>query len=653
MPEITKEDEKMNKTTKDNLCQVDFNGVYFSYASEDDEEEEKEAKKKETKGSESAEGAAEEKEKKFAVKNVSLRIQKGEFVAIVGRNGSGKSTMAKLMNSLIVPTEGTIFVDGIDTADDDYLWEIRSRVGMVFQNPDNQIIGASVEEDVAFGLENLGVPRPEMLERIDWATEKVGIAGFRKSDPQTMSGGQKQRVAIAGILAMKPDCIVLDEATAMLDPVGRAEVMEIIRKLNRENGITIIHITHHMDEVAVFNRAVLVDNGEVKFDGTPEEMFADRGAVEAAGLEVPGVTALFDEMRDKYPEANGYFTRTVLTVDDALEELEKAFRKKFYRDGKPGEEVKYFTAGAKEERRSRNAGRKAHYLYREGSGSMRVENLSYIYGEGTPFQKKAISGISFRVGDGEIFGIIGHTGCGKSTLVQHLNGLLRASEGTVSIDGKKLDDRNVREMRRKVGLVFQYPEYQLFEPTVGKDIAFGISKWGLSGEEIDKRVKSAAQKVGLDEEVLERSIYDLSGGQKRRVAIAGILVMEPEVLVLDEPAAGLDPEGRNSILALIRSLRENAGTTVIIVSHSMEIVAENCDRILVMNSGGAEMCGTPGEVFCHEERLKEIGLSVPQMSVLFRRLSERLPEMNILPDIYTIDDAVNELGAFFGRGQVS
>lgn len=233
----------------------------------------------------------------FAIENVDFTISKGEFVAVVGRNGSGKSTLARTMNALLLPTDGIVRVDGIDTKNDEYVWEIRSRVGMVFQNPDNQIVGTSVEEDVAFGLENIGVPRTEMLERIDMALSTVRLSDERKTEPHLLSGGQKQRCAIAGIIAMQPECIVLDEATAMLDPVGRREVMNLIKRLNRENNITIVHITHHMDEVSMADRVVLIDNGHVLADTTPRLLFSNVELVKSAGLEVPQVTALMYNLR--------------------------------------------------------------------------------------------------------------------------------------------------------------------------------------------------------------------------------------------------------------------------------------------------------------------------------------------------------------------
>ncbi len=250
--------------------------------------------------------------RKEAVKNISLTIEKGSFTVICGSNGSGKSTLAKLMNGLLVPTEGKVITGGLDTSDDNNMWEIRRNTGMVFQNPDNQIIATSVEEDVAFGLENIGVPREEMLKRVDEALEICGIKEIRKSEPHLLSGGQKQRVSIAGILAMRPSCIVLDESTAMLDPKGRKSVLDIIRKLNREENITIVLITHHMDEITFADKVIVMEKGEVVRTGTPEEIFSDSRVTEDLNLELPPASWIFNNLE-------GFdFGGTVLTAGQGV-----------------------------------------------------------------------------------------------------------------------------------------------------------------------------------------------------------------------------------------------------------------------------------------------------------------------------------------------
>lgn len=274
---------------------------------------------------------------------------------------------------------------------------------------------------------------------------------------------------------------------------------------------------------------------------------------------------------------------------------------------------------------------------------LETKNLSYVYSDGTPFRVTAINNVNISIEKGEFVGIIGHTGSGKSTLVQHLNGLLTPSSGEVLLDGKNINESKItrRQARFKVGLCFQYPEYQLFESTVYKDISFGPKNMGLSEDEIDNRVKKAADFVGLKSDMLNKSPFDLSGGEKRRVAIAGVMAMEPEILILDEPSAGLDPRGRDMIAEMISSYRKTTGSTVIIVSHSMEDVAKSADKVLVMNKSEVEMFGTVNEVFSKVERLADIGLNVPQLTQIFLNLKHN--GMAVHTDIYTIKNAEAEL----------
>ena len=269
---------------------------------------------------------------------------------------------------------------------------------------------------------------------------------------------------------------------------------------------------------------------------------------------------------------------------------------------------------------------------------LEVRNLTHIYSVGTPFQHIALKDVSFAVEPGEFIGIIGHTGSGKSTLMQHMNGLLKPTEGSVLLGGEDIwsHKKLTRQSRFRVGLVFQYPEYQLFEETVYKDIAFGPKNMGLKEEEIDRRVREAAGFVGLTEEQLQVSPFDLSGGQKRRVAIAGVIAMEPEVLILDEPTAGLDPEGREEILANIQAYRKAKNATVMMVSHSMNDVARMADRLFVMNDAALAMEGTPAEVFAHAQELVDMGLDIPEITRIFLKLQQK--GLNVEP-VYTLEQA--------------
>ena len=285
------------------------------------------------------------------------------------------------------------------------------------------------------------------------------------------------------------------------------------------------------------------------------------------------------------------------------------------------------------------------------AATIEVRNLSHTYSVGTPFQHDAVKHLNFTVERGEFLGIIGHTGSGKSTLIQHLNGLLKPTEGDVLLDGESIwkDKLTTRAARFRVGLVFQYPEYQLFEDTVFQDIAFGPKNMGLKEDEIRQRVLRAAEFAGVNPDVLDKSPFDLSGGQKRRVAIAGVIAMEPEVIIFDEPTAGLDPAGCASLLENIRTYRQATGATILMVSHSMDDVARLADRLLVLNEGQVEMLGKPAEIFAQAKRLQEIGLSVPQVTSLFLRLREL--GMPVNPATYTVEDALEQLLRLKGGGR--
>jgi len=279
---------------------------------------------------------------------------------------------------------------------------------------------------------------------------------------------------------------------------------------------------------------------------------------------------------------------------------------------------------------------------------IRVENLTHTYGLDTPFCRSAVDGVNMEIYRGEFLGIIGHTGSGKSTLIQHLNGLLQPTGGTIYLGGRDIwaEPKKIRDVRFRVGLVFQYPEYQLFEETVYKDIAFGPKNMGLDEQEVDRRVRSALAFAGLGEELLDKSPFDLSGGQKRRVAIAGVIAMEPEVLILDEPSAGLDPAGRKSLLGNIRAYHRQSGATVVMVSHSMDEVAENVDRIVVLANAGVVMSGTPHQVFSRAQELLDVGLDVPQVTRVAMELVRQGVEID--PAVYTVADLRRALNGLKG-----
>lgn len=536
------------------------------------------------------------------LKGVDLTIKKGEFIALLGRNGSGKTTFSKQLNAILRPSEGTVTVDEMGTKDADKLYEIRQRVGMVFQNPDNQMVAASVEEEVAFGPENLGMESDTIVARVKQALEQVRMWKRRKTAPNHLSGGQKQRIAIAGILAMHPDYIVLDEPTAMLDPKGRKEVMEALQRLNQEQEMTVILITHDMEEAALASRVILLADGQVRFDGTPEDFFGEDALLAEMGMEAPlsyRVRKLIDS--DVFEKKIG---------DARVEEATIDKREKVAEYDKTGREWE-----ASSELVDKKKNKKAEAETDEKNQDLlSLQHVSYIYSPGTAYEKVALDDVNLSLGKGEIVGLVGHTGSGKSTMIQLLNGLLKPTSGTVTFEGKDIHAKGYsgNYLRSKVGMVFQYPEHQMICDTVWEDVAFGPSKQGLTGEACETRVEEALRFVDLPEKYYQASPLQLSGGQKRRVAIAGVLAMHPEYIILDEPAAGLDVAGKREIFDRIRRMRREQGIGVLLVSHSMEDLAEYADRIIVLDDGKKILDDRPVEVFAERETLETCGLDVPE-----------------------------------------
>ena len=557
------------------------------------------------------------------LKGVDLTIKKGEFIALLGRNGSGKTTFSKQLNAILRPSEGTVTVDEMGTKDADKLYEIRQRVGMVFQNPDNQMVAASVEEEVAFGPENLGMESDTIVARVKQALEQVRMWKRRKTAPNHLSGGQKQRIAIAGILAMHPDYIVLDEPTAMLDPKGRKEVMEALQRLNQEQEMTVILITHDMEEAALASRVILL-----------AEM----------GMEAPlsyRVRKLIDS--DVFEKKIG---------DARVEEATIDKREKVAEYDKTGREWE-----ASSELVDKKKNKKAEAETDEKNQDLlSLQHVSYIYSPGTAYEKVALDDVNLSLGKGEIVGLAGHTGSGKSTMIQLLNGLLKPTSGTVTFEGKDIHAKGYsgNYLRSKVGMVFQYPEHQMICDTVWEDVAFGPSKQGLTGEACETRVEEALRFVDLPEKYYQASPLQLSGGQKRRVAIAGVLAMHPEYIILDEPAAGLDVAGKREIFDRIRRMRREQGIGVLLVSHSMEDLAEYADRIIVLDDGKKILDDRPAQVFAKRETLADCGLDVPETVKLADKLRAngyQIPQ-NVIREKELLDYLGNCTNSTAGRKSV-
>lgn len=589
-----------------------------------------------------------------ALDGIDLNIEDGEFFCILGGNGSGKSTFAKHLNALLQPDAGTVRINGMDASDPELVYDIRSTAGMVFQNPDDQLVATLVEDDVAFGPENLGVESAQIAQRVREALKGVGLVGFERHETHALSGGQKQRVALAGVLAMEPRVLILDEASSMLDPRGRKGLMKVCRALH-DRGMTIVMITHFMEEAAEADRVAVFRAGRVAMLGAPEEILTRADELAQLNLDMPASCCLGRALR-----AKGVPVCAQVREADMVAEIAQVYAERSGADvaGRPSAsdsrvldhassaadgmvasepviEISHlshsWSLSARERRR-----------WRKRSTTVGASGKQTLWGN-DPNSPWALRDVSLTVRRGEFLGLAGHTGSGKSTLVQHLNGLIRPQEGSVCALGLDLSSKKgAAAVKAKVGVVFQYPERQLFAETVAQDVAFGPRNLGLPQDEVVRRVATSLARVGLDLAAIgDKSPFELSGGQQRRVAFAGVLAMEPEVLVLDEPMAGLDPSARRDFLELIDRLHRE-GLTVVMVSHSMDDLANCCDRIVVMNEGAVFAEGTPAQVFAHANELKSIGLGVPAA----QRMALSLVQAGVplrCDKLYTVEALADEL----------
>ena len=589
-----------------------------------------------------------------ALDGVDLNIEDGEFFCILGGNGSGKSTFAKHLNALLQPDAGTVCVNGMDASDPELVYDIRSTAGMVFQNPDDQLVATLVEDDVAFGPENLGVESAQIAQRVREALKAVGLVGFERHETHALSGGQKQRVALAGVLAMEPRVLILDEASSMLDPRGRKGLMKACRALH-DRGMTIVMITHFMEEASEADRVAVFRAGRVAMLGTPEEILTRADELAQLNLDMPASCCLGMELRAKGVPVHAQVREVDMVAEIAQTYAERSGAGTVGQSSAPQSEIVGGTVSASNEddvpepvielshvSYSYSLSARERRRWRKRSAVADKSNKQALWGN-DPSSPWALRDVSPTVRRGEFLGLAGHTGSGKSTLVQHLNGLIRPQEGSVRALGLDLSNKkDAAAVKAKVGVVFQYPERQLFAETVAQDVAFGPHNLGLPQDEVDRRVESSLSRVGLDlSTVGDKSPFELSGGQQRRVAFAGVLAMEPEVLVLDEPMAGLDPAARRDFLELIDRLHRD-GLTVVMVSHSMDDLANCCDRIVVMNEGAVFAEGTPEQVFAHADELKSIGLGVPAAQRMALALAEAGVPLR-RGGLYTVESLADEL----------
>jgi energy-coupling factor transport system ATP-binding protein len=521
-----------------------------------------------------------------ALRGVDLEIGEGEFVIVMGPSGAGKSTLCVSLNGLIPHflrgrMEGEVWIRGRSTREG-RVGEFAREVGLVFQDFEAQLFSTNVELEVAFGPENFQVEHGEIVRRVREVLEQVRLNGFEGRQPATLSGGQKQRLAIASVLAVEPRILCLDEPTTDLDPVGKLGVFEIAEELRSRDDVTLIVVEHETEETLDADRIVVLQDGEVLRDLPAGEVLRDVELLEGAGIMPLQVTRFFHELgssRERLP----------LTPEEGIEE----FRRRGLRIAPERHEELIAADKVREEG--------------YGEKLIEVEGLTYRYPNGVT----ALEGVDLDVRQGEFLAVLGQNGSGKTTLVKHFNGLLKPTEGEVRIGGVETVKQGIRRLGERVGYVFQNPDHQIFSDTVFDEVAFGPNIREMEEDEIEERVSEALAAVGLEGRG-DEDPFVLTKGERQRVAVASVLAIRPEVLILDEPTTGLDYAEQKRMMDLVRRLNEG-GSTIIIVTHTMWVVAEYAHRAAIVQDGRVTLSGTVRDVFAREEDLRDASLRPPHI----------------------------------------
>jgi energy-coupling factor transporter ATP-binding protein EcfA2 len=550
-----------------------------------------------------------------ALDNIDFKLTEPGFTAIMGPTGAGKTTFSLTLNGLIPQfyegtMEGSVHVLGIDTKR--YrIQRLVQHVGLVMQDPESQVFGMNVLADVMFGPANLGLSYDEVMARARRALNLVGLVGFGKRSPSDLSGGEKQRLAVASVLAMHPEILVLDEPTSELDPVGREEVYQAVDRLREDGDVTILAIEHSPDEVV--SRAenlVVFSEGKMAYVGTPKDIFRNAPKAHDLGIRIPESA----ELGWKLHEAGIIEQQQIpLTVDEAFElispwiierkdRLAKCYAKPCSCDAEGEKEV-----------------------------ILSVQDLSHSYSD----EIHALRGVSLDVHKGEFIALVGQNGAGKTTLAKHFNGLLRPTKGRVIVDGKDAAGQAIYDLAKVVGYVFQNPDHQIFSATVWEEAAYGLKVQGITGEKAKERVANVLELVGLSD-LLELNPFTLSKGDRQKLAVASILAIEPQVLVIDEPTTGLDARGAEGMMTLIDHLNK-LGHTVIIITHDMKLVAEYATRVIAMSRGKVIADCTPAELFSNGAVMENARVKPTSIARLFSRLQE----LADIPMLITVEDAAD------------
>jgi energy-coupling factor transporter ATP-binding protein EcfA2 len=528
-----------------------------------------------------------------ALGKVRFELRPGEMVGIMGASGAGKSTLAKCLNRIVPRFEdgdfGGVVRIGGRALDGERVCDIASMVGMVFQDFEAQLFSTNVAHEVAFAMEQIGMPRKEIAARIGPALDAVGLIGFDDRDPTSLSGGEKQRLAIASVLALRPGVVVLDEPTSDLDPEGKAEVFALIRRMRAE-GLSLIVIEHEAEELRNCDRIVLLREGEIIADAPPADVMIQLKLLEQCGVHPPDVNRVMDLLGIARHAAS-------------IEEAESIIRTRFPRLPTALEQTAATTDHAASLTFS-TAKREPRLL--------RVDHLNFAY----PFGPRVLDDLSLEIAAGEFIAIIGQNGSGKTTLAKHLVGLLAAGDGKVMIGGRDRASLPPAETAHEVGYVFQNPDHQIFAATVADEVAFGPRNFGLDGAEVARRSDEVLSAVNLTAE-RDRDPFLLSKGERQRLAVASVLALRPRLLILDEPTTGLDYREQRRMMALIDDLNRS-GIAIVMITHTPWLVAEYARRVVLMRKGRVTFDGGVREFFTRDELLANSSFRPPEATLLGR-----------------------------------
>lgn len=563
-----------------------------------------------------------------ALKNINLKIREGEFIAVIGPLGAGKTTLLRLLNGLIPrlfpgKLEGEISVCGLDPREYE-IAEMAKYVGLVLDDPSKQIFNLTVEDDVAFGPINKGLPIDEVIKRTRYAIDVLRLKGLERRHPKELSGGQQQRLALAGVLALRPKIIALDEPISMLDPIGKYEVLEAIKELNRKYGVACIITESGADleeVISLATRVIVMDKGKILLDDKPAKIL-ESNLLEELGVGMPQVAELFIKLSRKFgiklpipvsvEEAVEYLLKYIKDGKITLKKTEKKTKKKVVKN----------TSMTEEKKHTKNP-------------VLTAINIWYTYPNGVT----ALKGVSLQLYEGEMVGLIGQNGSGKTTLALNLVGALKPTnpDAKIIIYGKDIREMDDIERIQLINYVFQNPDNQLFSTKVLDEIMFALKMIGMSEKEIERRINEAIDILGLREHI-NKHIIDLTKDLKTLTALASIYVLKPKILIVDEPTGGLDRKSSHKLMRTLVSLK-NKGHTIVIITHDMRLVYEYCDRVIVMRDGEILLDGTPRQVFSKIEILRQTFIKPPQIMELTHDLSKYGFSLNA----YTVDEVLELL----------